>query len=141
MDVTLAKNQSFFINPHLQGKSLSLNEDEAELNFTQFYNPYSKYCFLSSHQIYSYKSRFGDENERNDSIIVMALQVYSRRRQLNPIPVQTQEFELMTSTESNHSHFPLLPMFEDLNLLVALRKRVRKCTQYHMSNFFLLFFF
>lgn len=94
--VTFAENHPF-TNPHLQQEFISFNEDEANLNLPNLSNSF----FIAPSVVIEFTptkvgtSELEDVNEKNGSITIVPLRVYSRRRLLNCVSMQTQEFEFV----------------------------------------------
>ena len=89
-----------FTNPHLQYE-LSFNEDEANLNLPNLSNSF----FIAPSVVIEFTptkvgtSELENVNEKNGSITIVPLRVYSRRRLLNCVSMQTQEFEFVVGAK------------------------------------------
>ena len=79
------------------------------------------------------KSELSEPVSGTDHVAARPLQVYSRREQPTPALLQAQESEPRPGIKSIHtsSHIPVI---DDLDHPIAIRKGVRKCTKHPIAH-------
>lgn len=152
MDVIFAENQPFFTQSYLLGETLIEDKGYPDLllldlptktpdiaqskteTSSKFQNSAENISTcIPAHIIENLGATSSPNSIDSGLIAVTPFQVYSRRRPSVPEPVQVQQTEPQTGTESSLSDSSSL--VDDLDQPIAIRKGIRRCTQYPMSHF------